>query len=115
MPLPDPLQTNWTKDGKVGSLTGYVNPIVNDTGRDPSTAWKTPAGMSNAAATPCPSVREKAALGWFDLNLWVVGLVAGEWRITSYGSQIMGSMDFKSWCVLVWLVCFGCTDGLSAL
>ena len=38
----------------MGSLTGYVNPIVNDTGRDPSTAWKTPAGMSNAAATPCP-------------------------------------------------------------
>ena len=47
LPLPDPLQTNWTKDGKVGSLTGYVNPIVNDTGRDPSTAWKTPAGMSS--------------------------------------------------------------------
>ena len=57
----------------------------------------------------------KKRLGWFDLNLWVVCLVAGEWRITSYGSQIMGSMDFKSWCVLVWLVCFGCTDGLSAL
>ena len=26
----DPLQTNWTKDGRVGSLTGYTNPIVND-------------------------------------------------------------------------------------
>ena len=100
----------------MGSLTGYVNPIVNDTGRDPSTAWKTPAGMSNAAATSCPSVRG-TALGWFDLNLWVVVcLVAGEWRITSYGSQIMGSMDFKSWCVLVWLVCFDCTDrSLAAL
>eukprot|EP01043_Picozoa_sp_COSAG02_P065263 COSAG02_NODE_9793_length_2109_cov_1.419900_1_plen_333_part_00 len=60
----DPLQTNWTKDGKVGTLTGYVNPIANDTGRDPSTAWRTPSG---------------------------------EWRITSYGSQIFGSMDFKTW------------------
>ena len=60
----DPFQTNWTKDGKVGTLTGYVNPIANNTGRDPSTAWRTPAG---------------------------------EWRLTSYGSQIYGSMDFKSW------------------
>eukprot|EP01044_Picomonas_judraskeda_P004607 COSAG03_NODE_409_length_8150_cov_60.438703_5_plen_196_part_00 len=60
----DPLQTNWTKDGKAGTLTGYVNPIANNTGRDPSTAWRTPAG---------------------------------EWRITSYGSQIYGSMDFKKW------------------
>ena len=34
----DPLQTNWTKD------VYAVNPIVNNTGRDPSTAWKTPAG-----------------------------------------------------------------------
>lgn len=60
----DPLHTNWTKDGKVGAFTGYTNPIVNNTGRDPSTAWRTPAG---------------------------------EWRLTSYGSQIFGSTDFKSW------------------
>lgn len=60
----DPLQTNWTKDGKAGAFTGYVNPIANNTGRDPSTAWQTPSG---------------------------------EWRITSFGSQIFGSMDFKSW------------------
>ena len=60
----DPFQTNWTKDGKVGNLVGYTNPIANNTGRDPSTAWQTPAG---------------------------------EWRITSYGSQIFGSMDFKAW------------------
>ena len=60
----DPFQTNWTKDGKAGSLTGYTNPIANNTGRDPSTAWQTPAG---------------------------------EWRFTSYGSQLFGSMDFKQW------------------
>ena len=48
----------------MGNLIGYVNPIANSTGRDPSTAWQTPAG---------------------------------EWRITSYGSQIFGSMDFKEW------------------
>lgn len=48
----------------VGTLIGYVNPIANNTGRDPSTAWRTPAG---------------------------------EWRITTYGSQIYGSMDFKKW------------------
>jgi len=40
----DPLQTNWTKDGVRGTLTGYVNPIANGTGRDPSTAWQTPSG-----------------------------------------------------------------------
>ena len=40
----DPFHTNWTKDGKLGSLTGYVNPIANNTGRDPSTAWRTPSG-----------------------------------------------------------------------
>ena len=34
----DPLQTNWTKD------TFAVNPIANDTKRDPSTAWRTPDG-----------------------------------------------------------------------
>eukprot|EP00911_Craspedida_sp_UC1_P000571 UC1_evm3s438 len=54
----DPLQTNWTK-------TEYtVNPIVNATGRDPSTAWRTPSG---------------------------------EWRITTFDTQIFGSMDFKTW------------------
>ena len=37
----DPLATNWTKDAAV---TGAVNPIVNATGRDPSTAWQTPSG-----------------------------------------------------------------------
>ena len=54
----DPLQTNWSKD------TYTVNPIVNNTGRDPSTAWQTPAG---------------------------------EWRLTTFDTVIMGSMDFKSW------------------
>jgi len=33
----DQLQTNWTKDPK---RTGAINPVVNNTGRDPSTAWK---------------------------------------------------------------------------
>jgi beta-fructofuranosidase len=60
----DPLQTNWSKSGKSGHLAGYVNPIVNATGRDPSTAWKTPSG---------------------------------EWRLTTFDTHIMGSMDFKSW------------------
>ena len=40
----DPTQKNWTKDGVLGSFTGYTNPIANDTGRDPSSAWRTPAG-----------------------------------------------------------------------
>jgi sucrose-6-phosphate hydrolase SacC (GH32 family) len=54
----DPLQTNWSKD------TFATNPIVNNTGRDPSTAWKTPDG---------------------------------EWRLTTFDTIIMGSMDFKTW------------------
>jgi len=57
----DPLQTNWTKDA---SVTGAVNPIVNATGRDPSTAWQTEAG---------------------------------EWRLTTFDTVIMGSLDFKTW------------------
>jgi sucrose-6-phosphate hydrolase SacC (GH32 family) len=57
----DPLQTNWTKETAV---TGAVNPIVNATGRDPSTAWQTEAG---------------------------------EWRLTTFDTVIMGSMDFKTW------------------
>jgi sucrose-6-phosphate hydrolase SacC (GH32 family) len=57
----DPLATNWTKDA---TITGAVNPIVNNTGRDPSTAWKTPSG---------------------------------EWRLTTFDTMIMGSMDFKKW------------------
>eukprot|EP00937_MAST-01D_sp_MAST-1D-sp2_P003400 g3400.t1 len=60
----DPLQAEWAKDGARGAFTGYANPIANNTGRDPSSAWRTPAG---------------------------------EWRLTSYGSQIYGSMDFKRW------------------
>ena len=54
----DPLQTNWTKD------VFTINPIVNNTGRDPSTAWKTDDG---------------------------------EWRLTTFDTMIMGSMDFKTW------------------
>jgi len=54
----DPLQTNWTKD------VFAVNPIVNNTGRDPSSAWQT---------------------------------AAGEWRLTTFDTMIMGSMDFKNW------------------
>jgi beta-fructofuranosidase len=40
------------------------DPRFVQTGRDPSTAWRTPAG---------------------------------EWRITSFGSHVYGSMDFKTW------------------
>ena len=57
----DALQTNWTKEFKD---TGAVNPIVNNTGRDPSTAWQT---------------------------------AAGEWRLTTFDTQIFGSMDFNTW------------------
>jgi len=33
----DQLQTNWSKDAQ---RTGAVNPVINEAGRDPSTAWK---------------------------------------------------------------------------
>jgi len=54
----DELSTNWTKEEYT------VNPVVNATGRDPSTAWQTPAG---------------------------------EWQLTTFDTQIFGSLDFKSW------------------
>ena len=37
----DPFYTNWTKEGPL--MNGLVNPIVNSTGDDPSTAWQNPA------------------------------------------------------------------------
>ena len=36
----DPFYTNWTKEGPL--MNGLVNPIVNSTGDDPSTAWQNP-------------------------------------------------------------------------
>ena len=36
----DPLYTEWTKQGEIGGKT-FSNPVVNNTGDDPSTAWQT--------------------------------------------------------------------------
>lgn len=52
----DKLLVNWTKPA--------YNPIMNNTQRDPSTAWQTPEG---------------------------------EWRITTYDTEVYASMDFKNW------------------
>ena len=35
----DPLYTEWTKTGEVGGKA-FSNPVVNNTGDDPSTAWQ---------------------------------------------------------------------------
>ena len=51
----DPFYVNWTKAGV----------IMNNTQRDPSTAWQDPA--------------------------------TGEWRLTTFGPAVYGSMDFKTW------------------
>lgn len=48
----------------VFSKVGFINPVANNTQRDPSTAWRTKFG---------------------------------EWRFTTFDTQIFGSMDFKSW------------------
>ena len=45
----DPFYTNWTKEGPL--MNGLVNPIVNSTGDDPSTAWQNPAKTGESAAT----------------------------------------------------------------
>ena len=45
----DPFYTNWTKEGPL--MNGLVNPIVNSTGDDPSTAWQNPAKTGERAAT----------------------------------------------------------------
>lgn len=48
MPQQDPLYVNWTKPS--------YNPIVNNTQRDPSTAWQSPAGewrLTTYDATMC--------------------------------------------------------------
>ena len=60
----DALASNWTKGGTRGTFTGYRNPVANGTQRDPSSAWRTPAG---------------------------------EWRLTTYGSTVFGSLDFRKW------------------
>ena len=61
----------------MGSLTGYVNPIVNDTGRDPSTAWKTAHGEYRLIGN------QACADPHFPAN--------------DGGAPTYGSMDFKTW------------------
>lgn len=66
----DPLYTNWTKKGMINGKP-FINPVVNSTGDDPSTAWKTKDGewrlIGNQACQP------------------------------EGGNPIYGSMDFVSW------------------
>jgi sucrose-6-phosphate hydrolase SacC (GH32 family) len=69
----DKLYTNWSKTGSIGGKT-FTNPVVNNTGDDPSTAWK--------------------------LN----GDESAEWRIIGNqackpegGNPVYGSKDFVSW------------------
>eukprot|EP00937_MAST-01D_sp_MAST-1D-sp2_P004367 g4367.t1 len=66
----DPLYTEWTKDGEVGGKR-YANPVVNSTGDDPSTAWRTDAGeyriIGNQGCSP------------------------------EGGNPLYGSMDFVEW------------------
>jgi hypothetical protein len=51
----DPLYVEWTKEGDIGGKK-YANPVVNSTGDDPSTAWKTKDGewriIGNQKCTP---------------------------------------------------------------
>ncbi len=70
----DPFLTNWTKPS--------YNPIVNQTGDDPSTAWKTPDG-------------EWRLIG----NQGCSDDASG-----NSGAPIYGSMDFKTWYKI------GCTE-----
>ena len=65
----DPLYTNWVKEGP--QMGGVVNPIVNGTGDDPTTAWQT-------------KDKEWRMLG-------------NQKCPTAKGAPIYGSMDFKSW------------------
>ena len=47
------MYTEWVKDGSVGGMP-FHNPILNQTGDDPSTAWRTAHGewrlIGNAGA-----------------------------------------------------------------
>lgn len=64
----DPLYTNWSKTGSI-SGKAFSNPILNSTGNDPSTAWKT------------------------EHSEWrVLGNMGCE-----DGAPIYGSMDFVEW------------------
>ena len=65
----DPLYTNWVKEGP--QMLGVVNPIVNGTGDDPTTAWQTKDKEWRMIGNQkCPSAK---------------------------GAPIYGSMDFKTW------------------
>lgn len=61
----DQLQTNWTKDAAV---TGAVNPIVNATGRDPTTAWQV-----NETGEWRLSTFDTTIYGSMDFSTWYVG------------------------------------------
>ena len=58
----DQLQTNWTKDA---ARTGAVNPIVNATGRDPTTAWQVEATGEWRLST-----FDTTIYGSMDFNSW---------------------------------------------
>jgi len=66
----DPLYVEWTKDGEVGGKA-FANPVVNATGDDPSTAWKTADGE------------------------W--RLIGNQGCAPEGGNPLYGSMDFASW------------------
>ena len=66
----DPLYTQWSKEGTIGGKR-FQNPIVNATGDDPSTAWKTKDGE------------------------WRI--VGNQGCAPEGGNPLYGSLDFVSW------------------
>ena len=66
----DPLYTEWTKSGDIGGKP-YANPVINSTGDDPSTAWRTADGE------------------------WRI--IGNQGCAPEGGNPLYGSMDFVSW------------------
>ena len=78
----DPLYTNWSKEGEIGGKT-FSNPVVNGTGDDPSTAWKTKDGewriIGNQGCKPengNPMYGSKDFVSWYKIGCTT--LMAGD-------------------------------------
>ena len=85
----DPLYREWSKEGSIGGKR-FSNPILNHTGDDPSTAWRTAAG-------------EWRLLGndgcQLEMNTEMNTLLTEESSAeeAAEGTPLYGSMDFVSW------------------
>ena len=88
----DPLYTNWTKDRRP-NFDVAVNPIVNGTSDDPSTAWRTAHGewrfLANGVGPQFKSAQGKPANSSF-APIFAATNFTGQWRYVGDSPLLAG-------------------------